>query len=228
MGARGPKPKSDPIIWSAELAYGIGLMTSDGCLSPDGRHLTFVSKDLEQVVRVREIFKVRAKIGFSYNGTGSHVYHRIQWGDVQLYRFLCGIGLMANKSLVLGEVKVPNAHFFDFLRGAMDGDGSFYSYYDSRWKSSYMFYLALVSGSRLHLEWIQDCLVQLISVSGRITKHVQSSKPNPYYQLRFAKKESLRLLECLYPNDGVPCLSRKRLKIAKALGIVGLSLPGGE
>ncbi len=48
MGKRGPKPKElVKIEWSANFAYAIGLLVSDGNLSPDGRHIVFVSKDFE-------------------------------------------------------------------------------------------------------------------------------------------------------------------------------------
>ena len=35
--------------WSSKLAYAIGLITTDGSLSKDGRHISFTSKDKEQV-----------------------------------------------------------------------------------------------------------------------------------------------------------------------------------
>ncbi len=34
--------------WTANLAYAVGLITTDGCLSKDGRHIDLTSKDLEQ------------------------------------------------------------------------------------------------------------------------------------------------------------------------------------
>gem|GEM_PF-6676481 len=37
------------IQWSPEFAYVIGLLTTDGNLSPDGRHINFTSKDRELV-----------------------------------------------------------------------------------------------------------------------------------------------------------------------------------
>lgn len=50
MGNRGPKPKGKVNIkWSANFAYAIGLIVSDGSLSKDGRHISFTSKDKERV-----------------------------------------------------------------------------------------------------------------------------------------------------------------------------------
>jgi len=36
-------------IWSKELAYVIGLLVTDGCLSKNGRHIDPTSKDREQL-----------------------------------------------------------------------------------------------------------------------------------------------------------------------------------
>ena len=44
------KPKGKvKIEWSPDFAYAIGLITTDGNLSPDGRHVNFTSKDLELI-----------------------------------------------------------------------------------------------------------------------------------------------------------------------------------
>ena len=50
MGKRGPKPKKKiSTNWSAELAYAVGLIATDGCLSKDKRHIDFTSKDKELI-----------------------------------------------------------------------------------------------------------------------------------------------------------------------------------
>lgn len=226
MGKRGPKPKRGEIVWSSELAYAVGLIATDGCLSPDGRHLLLTSKDLEQVQKLKSILGVKASIGFVYSGIrgNTRAYHRLQWGDVVLYNFFLRIGLTPNKSLTLSKVDIPGEYFFDFLRGLHDGDGCFYSYYDPRWKSSYMFYLCFTSASKKHLQWLRAVIHRLIGVQGSLSTQQQKNRLNAFYQLKFAKAEALIILRKLYPDPGVVCLSRKRLKIEEALRIVGLSL----
>jgi hypothetical protein len=50
MIKRGPKPKEKvKVRWSRAFAYGIGLLASDGNLSPDKRHINFTSKDKELI-----------------------------------------------------------------------------------------------------------------------------------------------------------------------------------
>lgn len=214
--------------WSPELAYAVGLMATDGCLSNDGRHLTLVSKDKEQIENLKKCLGVRAKVGTHQSGrkTGNTKCYRVQWGDVRLYRFLLDIGLMSAKSKVLGKLAVPDEYFFDFLRGSFDGDGSFYSYRDPRWRNSFMFYLVFVSASSPHISWLQENTRRLCGVTGHRTRSGLDTKA--IHSLRYAKREAGVVLTRLYDNPRAVALSRKKLKIQRALRIVGGSLPTGR
>ena len=50
------------IQWSPKLAYAIGLMATDGNLSKDGRHLAFVSKDLQLIRTFKNCLGLKVKI----------------------------------------------------------------------------------------------------------------------------------------------------------------------
>src|SRR3989344_1435130 len=229
MGLRGPKPRRREVVWSPELAYAVGLIASDGCLSSDGRHLFFVSKDSEQIENFKKCLGLEVKTGIHRAGARmkNRTYHRVQWGDVVLYAFLLDIGLMPNKSKILGALAVPDEYFFDFLRGSFDGDGSFYSYFDPRWKSSFMYYLNFTSASPIHIDWLRETLHRLLGVRGHISK---MGGPNAsrslIANLRYAKQESLVVMNAMYSTPCSIHLSRKRLKIEAALRIVGESLAG--
>ncbi|MCX6788017.1 MAG: hypothetical protein NT108_02550 [Candidatus Kaiserbacteria bacterium] len=155
----------------------------------------------------------------------NRTYHRVQWGDVVFYAFLLGIGLMPNKSKVIGALTIPDEYFFDFLRGSFDGDGSFYSYFDPRWKSSFMYYLNFTSASPPHVDWLRETLYRLLGVRGHISKMGGKGEERHLIgNLRFAKKESLLVMNAMYSTPCPIHLSRKRLKIERALRIVGKSL----
>lgn len=205
--------------WSSNLAYAIGLLTTDGNLSKDGRHIDLTSKDREQLENFLGCIKRKVKISFKYSGSGRR-YPRIQFSDVNFYNFLLSIGLKPKKTMTISIIRVPMKYFFDFLRGHLDGDGSFYSYFDPRWQSSYMFYTNFSSASRIHIVWLRKMLRRLLKINGYISKSINSA----VYQLRYAKRESLLLLPKLYPNNRIVCLSRKRLKIQKALAIINKRL----
>lgn len=211
------KPKGKvKIIWSPQFAYAIGLLTTDGNLSKDGRHLELTSKDKQQLTTFMKCLGIKVKIGYKISGyTGKRTTH-IQFGDVSFYNFLLSIGLMPNKTKILSALNIPDKYFFDFLRGHFDGDGSSYSYWDPRWRSSFMFYLIFVSASKKHIEWLRQNIFRLLKIKG----HVSHSANSTVYQLRYAKRDSLIVYKKLYYSEDVVCLKRKFLKIQRALSII--------
>ena len=66
----GAKPQGKVLIkWSPHFAYAVGLLTADGCLSKDGRHLDLTSKD-----RIQIIFKdICCLICFNINAPVEHI-----------------------------------------------------------------------------------------------------------------------------------------------------------
>lgn len=77
--------------WTSDLAYVVGLITADGSLSKDGRHIIFVSKDLEQIDNFSRILKIRSKAKVKKSGyTGKSDTYFIQFSDVKSYIFLLG------------------------------------------------------------------------------------------------------------------------------------------
>lgn len=222
MIKRGPKPKGKvKLVWSPKFAYAIGLLVSDGSLSIDGRHISFTSKDLEMIENYQHALQIDVRIGKKSSGHQSvKKYYVVQFGDVLFYEFLQKLGLTPNKSKTIGKVDIPPDLFFDFLRGSFDGDGCTYSYFDPRWKSSFMFYTSFVSASREHILWLQKEIYVRLGISGHITNDGKMKTK----QLKYAKADSLLLLRKMYPNKRVLSLSRKRLKIDEMLRIIGQRL----
>ena len=202
--------------WTKKLAYAVGLIVSDGNLSPDGRHVTFTSKDFDLIQK----FLVALGIPDHHIGTKSRggglekKYFVVQIGDVRFYRFLLKIGLMPNKSKVLQIVRVPMNLIPHFVRGEFDGDGTSYSYYDPRWKSSYMVYTAFVSASPVFLLWLKERLEVDYRIHGTINDMRGAQ------QLVFAKQSSKKLFEMMYKNANNLYLKRKYLKLSEALAIL--------
>ena len=80
------------IEWSSTFAYAIGLLTTDGNLSIDGRHINFTSKDEELVKIFKRCLRLTNVIGRkSSSHTKEKRYFQIQFGDVNFYRFLLKI-----------------------------------------------------------------------------------------------------------------------------------------
>ena len=217
---RGPKPKElIKIKWSGNFAYAMGLLATDGCLANDGLLIDLTSKDKQQLENFMKCVGVRFKIGEKFSGKGNKCL-RIQFKNRVFYDFLLSIGFTSAKSKTIKKINIPEEYFFDFLRGCLDGDGYTYSYWDPRWKSSYMLYVGFVSASKSFIDWIRKKTKKELDIWGHVT--VVHGKSD-YYQLKYAKKESIILLKRIYKEAEV-CLIRKRLKVEHAFVIVGESL----
>lgn len=221
MGERGIKPKGKvKIKWSANFAYAIGLLATDGCLSPDGRHIELTSSDVEQLENFKKCLDLDVKVGVK-KGISGRNSSRVQFGDVLFYRFLEKIGLSSAKSLTLDKIEIPDGYFFDFLRGCFDGDGCSYSYWDPRWKSSFMFYMSFASASRGFINWIRREIKQRIGIIGHLTT---TKSKNPYFQIKYGKTEGIVLVKELYKKKIHICLKRKKLKINESLSTIRVPL----
>ncbi|MDD4981030.1 MAG: hypothetical protein PHC54_07225 [Candidatus Omnitrophica bacterium] len=192
------------MIWNINTAYAIGLITTDGNLSKDGRHITFVSKDLSLVRLFRSCLGLKNKIsyknsGFSRNGK----YYFVQFGNVAFYRNLVKIGITPHKSKSIEKLNIRKEFFPDFLRGHLDGDGTIRTYNDSKFKNCRRLYLSFISASKRHILWLQREIYRLYSIKGKVRPGIR------VWTVIYAKQESIKLLKSLYYKNGLPFLTRK-------------------
>ena len=205
--------------WTPELAYVIGLLTTDGNLSKDGRHITMRSSDIQLLKTFKKCLNLPYKIVQSRNEKwAKKPCYRVQFSSVQFYRWLLKIGLFPAKTYTIGPLTIPDEYFRDFLRGHLDGDGSVFTYEDywNVFKNPKYIYTRLYtyfkSASKIHIDWLRENIIKLLNIKG----HVNEEGPQRSYQttsmwkLKFAKKDSIKLLSWLYYSPHVPCLKRKR------------------
>lgn len=214
--SRGPKvDRNRNFEWSPELAYAVGLIATDGNLSPDGRHMTMTSKDRDLLETIRTCLSVTTSITTTLN---PRLVYRLTWGDKRFYDWLLGIGLMPAKSLRLGLLTIPDQYFADFMRGCVDGDGSIVTYtdrYNMVKSEKYIYerlFVVLVSASGPFLDWVQTSLRRLINLQGALFSREPGNGRATMWTLKFAKHESIRLLNWMYYTPTLPCLARKRAK----------------
>ncbi len=195
--------------WTHDFAYVIGIITSDGNLSPDGRHISITSKDFQIVSDVKRILGLKNVIGKkARGGSTKKEYHVFQFGDINFYEFLLSIGLMPAKSKKLSSLSIPRLFFPDFLRGCIDGDGTIghYIHKESRFRQ---IRLRLVSASPLFLHWILNVLKTSCAIEGG---HLYAQKRTSVSILSFGIRDSVKILKLMYYASDVPALSRKREK----------------
>lgn len=210
--------------WSAEIAYVVGLIATDGNLSRERYGLALSSNDIDLLETARRCLQLTNSITPYTNG---RCYH-IQWRDRHFYEWLVGLGLTPAKSLTLGPLGVPDEYFADFFRGCVDGDGTILVYtdrYHTPKKECYVYerlYVSLVSASRPFLDWTRARNRALVGVLGEMSEHRKKGR-RPLWRLRYAKAESIRVIRSMYYAPDVPCLVRKRAKAERFLSPLGHS-----
>jgi len=192
------------IKWSPNFAYAIGLITTDGNLSPDNRHLNMTSKDKELIVSFKKCLGIKNKIGKKGREyTKEKKYFVVQFGDINFYNFLLSIGLTQAKSKTLSKINIPKKYFADFVRGCIDGDGNISISYHPQ--SNYpQLKIRLASGSLDFLKWIKDEIYKHTKTNGGWV-----SKDKSVFVLNYAKEDSIKLLNFMYYNGVYEYLERK-------------------
>lgn len=161
-----PQKRKELKIEGPDLWYLVGLITSDGNLSKDGRHIDITSKDYEFLSSIKQRYGFTNKIGNKYNTIGQLNYH-FQLTNRSFYEFLLSVGLTPRKSLTIESVNVSSSNFCDFLRGLIDGDGGI-----QRWihhsNGREQWNLRVSSGSKVFLIWLTSKIEEIIGVKGKL------------------------------------------------------------
>ena len=199
--------------WTPTLAYAVGLIATDGNLSPNHKSTNLVSADIDLLEGFKRCIPRAGRIGRH----GPNSWH-VTVSSVDFYRWLQSIGLTPAKSLTLGGIDVPDAVFTDLTRGLMDGDGSLenYVHHPGGNVSRYPNYryerlnVCFHSASPKHLAWLRDRLRHLLSIDGAILKaKLKRDRRNHMYELKYGKHASLTLLPLMYADPDAPRLARK-------------------
>lgn len=187
-------------IAGADLWYLVGLITTDGSLSKDGRHIDITSKDGKFLKGLVKRLALSCRVTIKGDGFGRQAY-RIQIANRNFYDFLLSIGLMPKKSLILKKLDIPEIYFVDFLRGVIDGDG-----YMSRWlhtlNKNEQWILRICSGSNFFIHWLKKRIESLLNAKGRIYQELPTR-----HILKYGKMAAREILErCYYQG----CFGLKR------------------
>ena len=180
-----------------DLWYLIGLITSDGSLSKDGRHIDLTSKDVNHLENIKTSLGISNKLGRKFGGAGKEVSFNIQIGNKKFYSLLLEIGLKPNKSLNLGALNVPKAHFHDFLRGIIDGDGNIQTWIHSSNKRR-QWALRIYSASPAFASWLKSSIEDYFAVKGSMYVEERPGSHGPLHTIKFGKLPAKIVLRAYY------------------------------
>lgn len=199
--------------WSPEMAYVLGLIVTDGCISEAGT-VSLSMNDLELLKKVKEVIRSEHNITPSKHQSGLYCF---SFTREKLARDLNKLGVVPRKSLIVEFPDVPREHLPDFIRGVFDGDGSVYfeprsPKYPVRSKLRSKF----VSSSKQFIEGLHMALESLGMPKRKI--YQQKTKNAWSYSFVFCHKDNMRLFEILYKNvENGLFLGRKYKRFSEGL-----------
>ena len=206
-----------PLEWSAVMAYVVGLIATDGCLSSDRRHLSFDSNDLPLVETFLRCLGRPLLYRTLKTSIGNERY-QAQFSDVRFYRWLVTVGLTPRKSLTLGAIHIPREFVVPLARGLMDGDGSIYTLVHAPTRKAYPGYVFerlwvyFNSASERHIEWLRSEISAVLDLEGYIERRPPTVERNAFFRLKYGNRASKQLLRALYADTTAPRLERKWAK----------------
>ena len=193
------------IKWGPDFAYAIGVIASDGYLNPDQKHIWISSAEEEMLLNFKQALRSTNKIGrYARGGEKEKRYFYFTFEDKIFYKFLNSIGITSAKSKTIKMVVVPDKYFGDFLRGLFDGDGSFYTFQDKRWPSSFGYQISFASASYDFVIWLKEKLTKLYGIKGFI-------RPGAgVFVIRYVKRDSIKLFLEMYKNKNKVLFLRRK------------------
>ncbi len=194
--------------WSQEMAYVLGILYTDGCLSMSIHHgkkvtrrtpiISLAQKERELVGKVLVLIDCDAKIHYRKR----RVYGERVCGAVYYFSLACSaiypdlvrLGLKPAKSLDIKFPQIPPQSVRHFIRGCWDGDGSVYFTRHKNYVTA-----SFYSGS---LHFVKGMLSKLEKAGlPRRTIYTLKRKSTSYY-FKYHGSDCIRLYHYLY--DSVP------------------------
>lgn len=208
-----PRPQQPPqILFSGkptnDLAWTIGVLWSDGCLSQNG-FISVKAVDQEMISQVAEIWKIKERVRTIQ--TGFRDAYETGFSNRTIVGRLRNMGMHERKSLtVRWPVGLSEDRAWPFVRGVFDGDGCVHLAKSHPGSAVPSLRWCICTAS----EGFKDDLnAWLVKNSIRTCVTVRRKPGNPLYNIVVVHQESLRrLYKLLYPRHGIPCLQRKREK----------------
>lgn len=202
--------------WSPEMAYVLGLIATDGCVSKSGA-VSLCINDKDLLEKVKEIMGSAHAIKYYGHQEGLYSFN---FSRQKLRADLNRLGIFPNKSLNIRFPGVPDDAFLtDFIRGVFDGDGSVF--FEKR-SPRFPLRASFISSSKDFIETLEAKLRALGMPKRTLYQH--KTKNTVSYMIRYAHADSIRLFNLLYDQDTVKnglFLARKHDKFLSGMACGG-------
>lgn len=187
-------------VMSKELAYVLGLLLTDGCLSKkNGVSLELIDEDVINWVAETIAYKHPVRKRFRNNKWN----YKIQFRNQEAIKELTKLGLTYRKSLIINCPDIRTEFRADFIRGVFEGDGSVGPKKNN--------YITIFSGSEDFIKMIKRYVEEMIGGDIKYYKCTYKRKNPLYFYKRCALKDIITFGEIIYKNCPYGMERKKRI-----------------
>lgn len=195
------------LLESHNGAYILGFLAADGYLPITNGAQNRITLSLQR--RDREILeKISNELNYTgplydYEATGGFPASSLSFTSKKLRQQIEAYGIGNNKTFKLNKLpNLPKEYMIDFIRGFFDGDGSIYESLKEKKVG-----ISFTCASKTFLEEIANFLHTEYNV--KLAKIYSQERQHIIYEIRYFKKDSLKLGEIFYDNEYL-ALARKK------------------
>lgn len=185
--------------WSNEMAYVLGFICADGCISHRLNILTISQKEIEILEKIKKLMQAEQNIVHYSHQDINH----LPIGSKAIVEDLLKLGITPKKSLTIKFPCMATEYISHFIRGYFDGDGTICRQ-GTGWKVS------IVSGSKDFIESVKEKFEQFSGVNAqKIYKH---NDANAYMLGYYSRDNIIKIFNFFYDEYTLKnelCLIRK-------------------
>lgn len=194
------------VIDTEEKAYWLGMLAADGCVSKKQLFLQLAEIDIGHVLKFKKFVGVDYKVSrcITILDDKEFIGYRYTVSCQNFVQSLKKHGLVPKKSLTLQFAKtIPNQLIKHYIRGLVDGDGSFYTDQSDRLHFSLISTLEVCQETQKHL--IKNCQVN----ENKLSEIITDTGEKYYYLVYCGSQQCSRIASYLYDGANI-FLDRKK------------------
>lgn len=196
-------------IDSEEKAYWLGFISADGCIANNGNDnlrmkLTLSRRDRSHLEKLNRSMDSNIKIRDRVVNLNGRRYHssEVVVHSKKICSDLIELGVVENKTRVIKMPNISKEYINDYLRGLIDGDGSFYIAKRSG-TDNYRYSIDITGASLVLFEQIKEVLH-----TNDIKSHIYVKRKDNWKLTIHSRSDILKLIDYLY-KDSTIYLDRK-------------------
>jgi hypothetical protein len=199
--------------WSDDMAYTLGFMFADGCVSRVDNNVSMAVKasDIEVLEQIKEAMEASHPIGVFKNTTPNEDIAKLQLHNATLKCDAMALGLIPGKTYSMAFPEIPEEYLRDFTRGYFDGDGCVNYIWNKDRPGYHGIHTSFACHDRNFLVILGNLLKKEIGIIPKIYPNRNS------WSLNYGGRESICLYDWMYDTPDPIFLTRKRVKFEEWL-----------